>query len=179
MIFIETERLVLRNVESKDADIMHDYRNNEICARYQRGQTKDYVGIVTLIENHQNDTINTTTPYIVAVAEKQTDQLLGEIVVMPKDGTISLGYTFTYKEHRKGYAFEALSMLIDLIHMYYPAWDFICFTEPVNIASKGLLIKLGFKDMGFLSVNQSQVFGKWVNAITEAEISQAIKQIKS
>ena len=45
MVFIESERLVLRDVEPKDAEIMYDYRNNEICARYQRGQTKDYTGI--------------------------------------------------------------------------------------------------------------------------------------
>ena len=45
MIMIETERLVLRNVAAKDADTMFDYRNNEICAKYQRGQTKDFDGI--------------------------------------------------------------------------------------------------------------------------------------
>ena len=39
MQFFETERLVLRNVEAGDADIMYDYRNNETCARFQRGQT--------------------------------------------------------------------------------------------------------------------------------------------
>ena len=29
-----------------DADVMFDYRNSEICSRYQQGQTKDYGGIV-------------------------------------------------------------------------------------------------------------------------------------
>lgn len=37
MQFLETERLVLRNVEAADAEVMHDYRNNELCARFQRG----------------------------------------------------------------------------------------------------------------------------------------------
>ena len=45
MIFLKTERLVLRNVAQSDAHIMYDYRNNETCARYQRGQTKDLQGI--------------------------------------------------------------------------------------------------------------------------------------
>ena len=49
MTFMETNRLRLRNVAVKDAEIMYDYRNNEICARYQRGQVKDYVGIVNLV----------------------------------------------------------------------------------------------------------------------------------
>lgn len=45
MTFMKTDRLILRNVSPKDADIMYDYRNNEICARYQRGQTKDVPGM--------------------------------------------------------------------------------------------------------------------------------------
>ena len=40
MNFLETERLVLRNVMPKDADVMFGYRNNEICSRYQKGQTR-------------------------------------------------------------------------------------------------------------------------------------------
>ena len=32
MTFIETNRLLLRNITPEDADIMYDYRNNEICA---------------------------------------------------------------------------------------------------------------------------------------------------
>ena len=33
MTFMETNRLRLRNVAVKDAEIMYDYRNNEICVR--------------------------------------------------------------------------------------------------------------------------------------------------
>ncbi len=32
MIYLETERLLLRNVAEKDAEIMFVYRNIEICA---------------------------------------------------------------------------------------------------------------------------------------------------
>ena len=76
MISIDTKRLHLRNVLQNDVDVIFDYRNNEICARYQRGQVKDYEGIVSLIERRR-------------------------IVVMPKDHTFSLGYTFSYKYHRQ------------------------------------------------------------------------------
>ena len=37
MIFLETDRLILRNVQPRDGAVMYDYRNHEICARYQRG----------------------------------------------------------------------------------------------------------------------------------------------
>ena len=173
MIFIETARLILRNVAAKDADNMYDYRNNEICARYQRGQTKDYNGIVALVERRKNDVVSVDAPFMVAVALKDADEMVGEIVVMPKDGTISLGYTFSYKHHRKGYAFEALTALINMLHKQYPKWDFISFTEPENEPSMALLKKLGYKDMGYIPSMESQVFGKWTTTATEAEIAQA------
>lgn len=120
MIFIETDRLKLRNVKAKDAAIMHDYRNNEICTRYQRGQTKDYDGIAALVERRKDDILSVDSPAMIAVAFKDTDEMIGEIVVMPGDGVISLGYTISCKYHRKGYAFEALSALINLLHEQYP-----------------------------------------------------------
>ena len=175
MIFLETERLRLRNVKEKDADIMFDYRNNEICARYQRGQTKDYDGIVQLVERRKADVMSVEAPFFVAVALKETDEMVGEIVVMPADGTISLGYTFSYKQHRRGYAFEALSALIRTLHEQYPAWDFISFTEPENKPSMALLKKLGYKDLGYLPSKESRVFGKWTTPETEAEIARAVQ----
>lgn len=175
-MFLETERLCLRHVVAKDADIMYDYRNNEICARYQRGQTKDYEGILDLVERRKDDVMSVDAPFLVAVALKDTDEMVGEIVVMPNDGTISLGYTFSYKHHRKGYAFESLTALIDLLHERYPELDFISFTEPENVPSMNLLKKLGYKDMGYIPSMESRVFGKWTTAVTEAEIAQAVKK---
>ena len=172
MIHIETNRLILRNVSPKDAAIMHDYRNSEICARYQRGQTKDYEDICELIERRQNDEISEESPFLIAVADRRTDNLIGEIVVMPGEGTISLGYTFHYAHHRKGYAFEALSIVINLLHERYPTWEFICFTHPENLPSMALLKKLGYTDIGYLPTKDSHVFGRWITPETQAEIAQ-------
>ena len=178
MIFMETNRLHLRNVVVKDAEIMYDYRNNEICARYQRGQVKDLDGIVALVERRKDDAVSVEAPFMVAAALKDTDEMVGEIVVMPSDGTISIGYTFSYKHHRRGYAFEALTALIDLLHERYSEWDFISFTEPQNEPSMALLKKLGYKDMGFIPSMESRVFGKWTTPATEAEIAQATNSTK-
>lgn len=162
MIFLETDRLVLRNLSIRDAEIMHDYRNHELCARYQRGQTKDLDGIRNLIHAHQHDQITTESNFIVAVALKVSNDMIGEIVVMPNDGAITLGYTFSYRYHRKGYGFEALSPFIEHLHQRYPEWEFICFTDVDNTASMALLRKLGYQNLGYAAKIDSQVFGKWV-----------------
>ena len=175
MIFLETSRLILRNVAAKDAPVMFDYRNNEICAKYQRGQTKDYEGICALVTKRENDCMGIEAPYFIAVALKETDELIGEIVVMPNEDTFSLGYTFHYNHHRKGYAFEALSSLTELLHGQHPDWEFISFTDPANIPSMALLKKLGYRDMGYLPHRDSQVFGKWTKPETDAELAQITK----
>lgn len=115
-------------------------------------------------------------PFFVAVALKNTEEMVGEIVVMPENDTISSGYTFSYKHHRKGYAFEALTALINMLHERYPRWDFISFTEPENELSMALLKKLGYKDMGYIPSMESQMFGMWTTPATEAKIAQATKK---
>ena len=165
MISIYTKRLHLRNVSQNDVHVMFDYRNNEICARYQRGQIKDFEEIQNLIERRKNDEISIYSPCMIAVALKGTNEMIGEIVVMPKNNTISLGYTFSYKYHRKGYAFEALTVLHEYLHKMAPEWEFISYTE--NIASIELLKKLGYKNLGYVPSIDSQAFGKWTTLVTE------------
>lgn len=163
MTFLETDRLILRQVKPEDAEIMYDYRSNEICARYQRGQVKELDGIKALIERRRNDIFGVEANFMIAVALRETGEMIGEIVVMPNDGCISIGYTFSYKHHRKGYAYEALSVLTDTLHERYPGWEFICFVEPENEASRGLLKKLGYADYGYVEKITSNVYGKWIN----------------
>ena len=145
----------------QDADVMFDYRNNEICFRYQKGQTKDYAEIAKMIERRRADVLSAEAPFMVAVALKETDEMIGEIVVKPKTDMIELGYIFSYRYHRRGYAFEALTALIDQFHRMAPDRAFISFVEPQNIASMGLLRKLGYRDMGYVPEIESQMFGKW------------------
>lgn len=173
MVFLESDRLLLRNVTADDVDIMFDYRNNEICSRYQRGQTKTYNGIEALVQQRKEDTISTETPFILAVALKDTNEMIGEIVVMPNENTFSLGYTFSYKHHRRGYSFESLTVLIDFLHRKFANWEFISFTDPKNEASMGLLLKLGYTDLGYIPSLESQAFGKWITEATELELKQA------
>lgn len=161
MIFLKTERLILRNVVSEDAAIMYDYRNDSRCAKYQRGQTKDLEGIRALVERRKADQLTDQENCLVAVTLKD-GTMVGEIVVMPNDGCFSLGYTFHYAHHRRGYGFEALSALTEQLHSRYPEMEFISFTEPQNVASRRLLEKLGYKDLGYIESLTSQMYGKWV-----------------
>ena len=176
MIILETERLFLRNVKADDAIEMYDYRNHPLCSRYQRGQKKDLDGIQVLIQRRQADILSADAPCMLAVELKKTGEMIGEIVVMPNKETFSLGYTFSYKHHRKGYAYESISALINYLHNLYPTWEFICFTDEANIASRALLEKLGYQDLGYIESKESEVFGKWITKATGEEIAQIVRK---
>ena len=105
MIFLETKRLCLRNVQPKDAPIMFDYRNDQRCARYQRGQTKDLPGIEKLVADHQMDVLGTEENCLVAVADKQTDGMIGEIIVMPNDDCFSQLQCYIFLNNNKDWRF--------------------------------------------------------------------------
>ncbi len=175
MIFLETERLRLRNVCEKDVDEIYDYRNSEVCSKFQRDQTKDHEGIFRLVEERRRDIWSEEASFMIAVALKETDGLIGEIVVMPCEGTFSFGYTFSYKVHRRGYAYEALSALMEELRRRYPKWDYVSFTEVDNTPSRALLEKLGFADLGYLPSKDSEVFGKWLSQATLEEVKQAVR----
>ena len=162
MIQLETKRLALCNVTPADAEIMFDYRNNEICARFQRDQTKDLPGIRNFLTRRQFDSVSDQENFLIGIRLKEAQEFIGEIVVMPNDGCFSIGYTFHYAHHRKGYAYEALKFLTEHLHAAYPDMEFISFTEPENIASRKLLEKLGYTDMGYIPQVTSQMYGKWL-----------------
>ena len=90
------------------------------------------------------------------------------------DELLSMGYTFHYRYHRKGYAYEALTALIELLHERYPSWAFVCFTEPENVSSMALLKKLGYEDMGYLPDIGSQVFIKWTTPAVGANLARTV-----
>lgn len=73
MIFLKTKRLVLRSLMPQDVDTIFDYRNNEVCFRYQKGQAKDYAEIVKMIERRRADVLSVEAPFMVAVALKETN----------------------------------------------------------------------------------------------------------
>ena len=139
----------------------------EVSENLNYGVKKDFEEIQNLIERRKNDEISIDSPCMIAVALKETNELIGEIIVKPKDNTISLGYTFSYKYHRQGYAFEALTVLHEHLHKVAPEWEFISYTECENIASIELLKKLGYKDLGYVPSMDSKAFGKWTTLVTE------------
>ncbi len=161
MIFLETNRLILRSFVPSDLEELYNYRNNEVCRRYQRGQLCAWDDLRAMAEAHSQDTLDVPGEKQLAIALKDTGVLIGDVFVKIAPPTISLGYTVSHRHHRQGYAYELLSALTAQLHGKYPGCEFVCCVEPENVASIALLQKLGFANEGYEEKISSLVFSKW------------------
>lgn len=139
-IMIETNRCILRCFEEKDLDSFMAYRNNEDWMKYQgfKNLSKDEYRKALLVPLNMEDGIQ------LAITEKETDNLFGDIYLGKKENTISIGYSINPIYSRKGYISEVLTALLPKLKTCYPNCEIIASIEKENAASKNLLLKLGF-----------------------------------
>lgn len=160
-MFLQTKRLNLRDFKENDIDNLYDYRNNEKCYKYQRGQKRQLAELIELIANTCKLSLINDNEKQYAIALNENDELIGDLVIFLKEDTITVGYTISYKHQRKGYAFEILTALIEYLHNEYPEKEIVALTDKDNEASISLLKKLNFKDEGYHQAIDSFIFSKY------------------
>ena len=161
MKYLETERLLIRNFEAADLDELVDYRSNVLCYKYQRSQYRDRDHLMVFIEDAREDDLFSAGKKHFAVADKRSNRIIGDIFVLIKEPTISLGFTVSYKHHRQGYAYEFLSALVEAFHQRFEDYEMVACTDKENLASINLLSKLQFKNRGYYKQIDSYVFNKY------------------
>ncbi len=154
---IETERLKLRNLKEKDINILHRYRNDIKCSKYQRWEntTKEY--LENFIKEEKYKTLDCNSLQL-AIANKEDDKLIGDIYIAFKDKCITIGYTIDSYQHRKGYAYEILKKLIGYLFNKYKDYEIVGLVHPENEPSKKLLEKLDFNNEGYIEKIDSIVY---------------------
>lgn len=151
---IETNRCILRYFKEKDLELFMAYRNNEEWMKYQNLEhlSKDECRKDLLCYKNINEGIR------FAISDKITDTLLGDVYIIKKEKTISIGYTISPIFSRKGYITESLKAVLPLIRKNYPECEVIAMTKKENIPSKNLLLNLGFVYDEWIEKLQSEVY---------------------
>jgi [ribosomal protein S5]-alanine N-acetyltransferase len=151
---IETDRCKLRPFEEKDLDSFLAYRNNEEWMKYQsfKNLTKDEYRKALLVP------LNVEKGMQLAIVQKTTDNLLGDLYLIKKEKTIIIGYSINPIYSRKGYTTEVLKALLPKLQDCYIGYEIVAMTEKENIPSINLLFKLGFVNVGWIEKWQSEVY---------------------
>lgn len=158
MIFIKTNRLLLRTFQSEDLNTLFNYRNDLNCSKYQRWENCSLKYLESLIQKNKPLKILDKKTLQLAIAMNSTNKIVGDVYIGFKNKTITLGYTIASKYQRKGYAYEMLRSLIDYVFDTFPQHEIVCMVHPDNEPSLQLLKKLNFKDEGYEKSIESIVY---------------------
>lgn len=140
---IETGRCLIRRFEEKDLEPLMAYRNDEHWMRYQgfKGLTKAEYRKALLGAPDLDAGVQ------LAVTEKTTGELLGDIYLKREGDVFWIGYTISPLKSRQGYTFETVGAVLDWIKGT-DAQEILASTLPENTPSISLLEKLGFEPAG-------------------------------
>jgi RimJ/RimL family protein N-acetyltransferase len=151
---IETERCIVRSFKEEDLDSFMSYRNNEEWMKYQsfKNLTKDQYRKSLLVP------FNIEKGTQLAIADKTTDDLLGDLYIAKAEKTITIGYSSNPIYSRRGYISEVLEALLPKLKECYTDCEITAAIEKENIPSKNLLLKLGFVYDGWSDEWQEEIY---------------------
>ena len=141
-------RIILRRYQSEDAADCFDFMSNAEdcymdCCKPFTEMNEEYAQRMELFRERE-------TQYMIVL--KEENKVIGTVNVFPDDSravdTREIGYSISSAYQRKGYAFEALSALIDLLQNELKFDLLVAGVLEENIASIRLLKKLGFDKEG-------------------------------
>lgn len=156
MVFIETERLIVRNFKNEDFEKFYKYRNDKECSRYQRWNDNSYNGLKRFLVGEMKRTIEDS--HMQLAISKKSGELVGDIFFAVKDSTATLGYTLSKENQGNGYAVEVLEEFIKYVFNSLDLDEVVCLVHPDNERSINLLNKLNFIREGYNRKLGSVVF---------------------
>jgi aminoglycoside 6'-N-acetyltransferase len=110
-----TERLVLRRSRPEDAETISAYRSDPDVHRYQGWERTDPEGVRDEIERMASRAPGAPRGWVQLSVDVDGEGLVGDVglsAVEGEPGVIKIGYTIAPAFQRRGYATEAVSVLV-------------------------------------------------------------------
>lgn len=114
---IVTDRLHLRPFCATDVDAVHAYQGLDEVARYHLWDARTHAQVVERTADWPNDTGEDGGDIVLVVTLADTGQLIGDVFLGIRDREArqgEIGYTLRPDMQGKGYATEAVNVLVDL-----------------------------------------------------------------
>ena len=170
MIFAQSERLILRQAREEDLEPLLVSWSDPVMTRYT-GLKPDVRGFLTqLIADMQVKQPGETEPggpwYQFIVARREDGAMLGDLGAgfgLPGERQVELGYRIHPAFHRRGYAREAVSALIDYLVEAHAVHRLVGVAAADNAASVATLRSLGFRQEGYFVRSYMLSEGEWVD----------------
>ena len=145
---LTTERLVLREMRDSDAGALFEIRNGGAKQRTMEET-------IALLERIKTD-IAANQAISWTITLKEDGRMIGDMAfwrILHEHHRAELGYSLHKDFHRKGYATEALGVVLQYGFDVMKLHSVEANTAPENIASISLLKKYGFEQEGYFREN--------------------------
>jgi RimJ/RimL family protein N-acetyltransferase len=156
--------LILRRFVDSDLPALIAYRNDAEVARYQSWSVTSKTGLRKFIQSQKK--LKPGTPgewFQFAIELKSTGELIGDCVLragMEDTRQGEVGFTLARQHQGKGFAFEAVSALLEYTFKKLALHRVVAITDCENADSIRLLERLGMRREGhFLQSIQNK--GEW------------------
>ena len=164
-----TERLRITPFVESDTPLFHAYCNEPETARYQSWSVpysrKDANDFVLWAADATLDEFSGSCQF--AIRLRDTGELIGDIAIL---GDLSngrqamLGYTLANRFQGNGYAFEAVTAMLDHAIKTWDLHRIAADTDPRNARSIRLLTRLGFRLEGQMMECYPDTDGSWLDS---------------
>ncbi|SET26891.1 GNAT family N-acetyltransferase [Paenibacillus sp. NFR01] len=165
-IYGKTERLFLRQFSEQDIDPFYSYRSNPVVAEFQPWGKYQYDDAVSFVRRQiTNVPGQPGTWFQFAIALVETDQFIGDCALhtlLDEPRIVEIGFTLAEEHQGKGYASEAVKLLLTFVFEQLNKHKVIAFTDVRNESSIRLLERVGMRREGHLLENYFSN-GQWVN----------------
>ncbi len=167
-IEIQTDRLVIKDLEISNAADMYKYRSHDLIIKYQSFYPKNVEEVIAFIKENTKHFNLEDNWHQVGIFNKA--ELIGDIgihFVGPQNMQCEIGYTIDVKYQRKGYGKEAVCGVLDYLLLKLKKHRVIASLDPENSASIRLLESIGFRKEGLM---QKSVFvnNRWEDDLVYA-----------
>lgn len=137
---IETQRLILRRFKKSDWHDIWEYLSDEAVVKYESYGVQSEFDCIKIAKSRAKE------KDIWAVCLKDTGKLIGNVSlrVEPFD-TRELGFALNTQYHRKGYAIEATTKLMDIAFRKAGVRRITAACDKKNVASWKLMEHLGMR----------------------------------
>ncbi|WP_250037937.1 GNAT family N-acetyltransferase [Paractinoplanes maris] len=164
-MLIATERLVLRRFRQADAGRLAEYRSDPEIARYQSWDAPfPLLRAETAVANFIASDPGKPGWFQYAIERTADRALVGDVAVHLHDNLMQaeIGFTLAKEHQKQGYAFEAVSAVLDRLFRVQGLHKVAGECDARNVASAGLLERLGFTREGLLR-QQTYIKGEWTD----------------
>jgi ribosomal-protein-alanine N-acetyltransferase len=139
---LEGKTVNLRIVEKEDLSLLHEWDNNPDRGEFEQLREESKTDLERLYDN-----LKDSQWFFI---EKKDGTKIGNIVHVLSTGEVEVGYFVVPNERKKGYATEAIMIMVDYLFLSKDLERIQAKADPENIASCKALEKAGFKREGVL-----------------------------